>query len=186
MPCQPAVPVRSAGQPQSLATTGCANLPGRSPCCTGRPVTNRCLGRPCAALAAGLRVPAQPPASARHRRTSFHLQWCRSLSMRMTRHQAKLPSMPVQRSGPRLGTRLACVTDRDDISQWPGPVSTGCRGSQREDPELFFPIAHERPLRGTTDQRSERRLPMLHVRPTCLSFGLQARQDGVWGGTIRE
>jgi hypothetical protein len=145
MPCQPAVPVRSAGQPQSLATTGCANLPGGSPCCTGRPVTNRCLGRPCAALAAGLRVPAQPPASARHRRTSFHLQWWRSLSMRMTRHQAKLPSMPVQRSGPRLGTLLACVTDRDDITQWPGPASTGCRGSQREDPELFFPIAHERP-----------------------------------------
>jgi hypothetical protein len=138
------VPVRSAGQPQSLATTGCANLPGGSPCDTGHPVTNRCLGRPCAALAAGLRVPAQPPASARHRRTSFHLQWWRSLTMRMTRHQAKLPSMPVQRSGTRLetrlacGTRLACATDRDDISQWPGPASTGCRLSQREDPELFF------------------------------------------------
>ena len=35
----------------------------------------------------------RPVGVVNRRRTSFHLQWCRSRSMRMTRHQAKLSSM---------------------------------------------------------------------------------------------
>jgi hypothetical protein len=38
-----AVPVRSAGRAQLTATTGCGNLPGRSPCYPGRPATDPCL-----------------------------------------------------------------------------------------------------------------------------------------------
>jgi hypothetical protein len=44
---------------------------GRVTVLYGTPGHQSMPGLPCAALAAGLRVPAQPPASARHRRTSF-------------------------------------------------------------------------------------------------------------------
>jgi len=56
---------------------------------------------------------------------------------------------------------------------------------RREDPELFFPIA----VSGTGTHQVNaakavcQRCP---VRAACLSFGLQTRQDGIWGGTTYE
>ena len=54
-----------------------------------------------------------------------------------------------------------------------------------EDPELFFPIA-----------ASSAGLPQINaakavcrgcaVRAACLSYGLENRQDGIWGGTTLE
>jgi WhiB family transcriptional regulator, redox-sensing transcriptional regulator len=54
-----------------------------------------------------------------------------------------------------------------------------------EDPELFFPIA-----------ASSAGLPQINaaktvcrgcaVRAACLSYGLETRQDGIWGGTTLE
>ena len=56
---------------------------------------------------------------------------------------------------------------------------------QREDPELFFPItvsgagAHQVNEAKEVCQRCS-------VRAACLSFGLQTKQDGIWGGTTND
>lgn len=56
---------------------------------------------------------------------------------------------------------------------------------QREDPELFFPIAAGGPA--LEQIRTAKRVCLCcPVRPECLSFGLKTTQDGIWGGTTRE
>jgi len=56
---------------------------------------------------------------------------------------------------------------------------------QREDPELFFPISAKGPA---LDQISAAKAVCRRcaVRPACLSFGLETRQEGIWGGTTSE
>lgn len=56
---------------------------------------------------------------------------------------------------------------------------------QREDPELFFPISAKGPA---LDQVSAAKAVCRRcaVRPVCLSFGLETRQEGIWGGTTSE
>jgi WhiB family transcriptional regulator, redox-sensing transcriptional regulator len=56
---------------------------------------------------------------------------------------------------------------------------------QHEDPELFFPIAAVGPA---LDQVSAAKAVCRRcmVRPRCLIFGLETRQDGIWGGTTSE
>ena len=53
---------------------------------------------------------------------------------------------------------------------------------QREDPELFFPIAVTGPA---VEQISAAKRVCLRcpVRAACLSFGLKTTQEGIWGGT---
>lgn len=60
------------------------------------------------------------------------------------------------------------------------------RGACRsQDPELFFPIAAAGPaLRQTTAAKAV--CGSCTVRPTCLSYALDTRQDGIWGGTTTE
>jgi WhiB family transcriptional regulator, redox-sensing transcriptional regulator len=53
---------------------------------------------------------------------------------------------------------------------------------QREDPELFFPIAEKG---AALHQVKVAKAVCLGctVRATCLAYGLETRQDGIWGGT---
>jgi WhiB family transcriptional regulator, redox-sensing transcriptional regulator len=53
---------------------------------------------------------------------------------------------------------------------------------QREDPELFFPIAAIGPA---VDQVNAAKAVCLRcaVCAACLSYGLETRQEGIWGGT---
>jgi WhiB family redox-sensing transcriptional regulator len=66
------------------------------------------------------------------------------------------------------------------FSRW---VSQGaCRD---EDPELFFPVAAHGPAlaRASAAKAVCRRCA---VSAACLSFGLETRQEGIWGGTTGE
>jgi WhiB family redox-sensing transcriptional regulator len=56
---------------------------------------------------------------------------------------------------------------------------------QREDPDLFFPIAANgaAPYLATAAKAVCRTCA---VCAACLSFALQTSQDGVWGGTTTE
>jgi WhiB family redox-sensing transcriptional regulator len=66
------------------------------------------------------------------------------------------------------------------FSRW---VSQGaCRDA---DPEIFFPIAGQYP---TLAQVSSAKAVCRRcaVNAACLSFGLETRQEGIWGGTTRE
>jgi WhiB family transcriptional regulator, redox-sensing transcriptional regulator len=74
------------------------------------------------------------------------------------------------------------------VPQDPGARSLGrmARGAcQREDPELFFPIT---PGGASLRQVSAAKAVCrgCAVRAACLSFGLETRQDGIWGGTTSE
>jgi WhiB family redox-sensing transcriptional regulator len=53
---------------------------------------------------------------------------------------------------------------------------------QREDPELFFPIAT---TGAALHQVNVAKAVCLSctVRAQCLAYGLETRQDGIWGGT---
>jgi len=53
---------------------------------------------------------------------------------------------------------------------------------QRADPELFFPIAATGPALHQIDAAKAVCLDCA-VRAACLSYGLETRQDGIWGGT---
>jgi WhiB family redox-sensing transcriptional regulator len=53
---------------------------------------------------------------------------------------------------------------------------------QREDPELFFPISAAAHLVTAAKAVCQ----ACTVRAPCLSYALQTRQDGVWGGTTLE
>lgn len=67
-----------------------------------------------------------------------------------------------------------------------GAMGWMSRGAcQREDPELFFPIAADGPAlqQISAAKRVCLRCP---VRAACLSFGLTTPQDGIWGGTTPE
>ena len=57
-----------------------------------------------------------------------------------------------------------------------------CRG---EDPEIFFPVAEQGPALAQVSAAKAvcRRFA---VSTVCLSFRLQASQEGIWGGTTRE
>ncbi len=56
---------------------------------------------------------------------------------------------------------------------------------QREDPELFFPIAASGP--GLLAIKAAKAVCQgCAVRVPCLSYGVQTRQDGIWGGTTAE
>jgi WhiB family transcriptional regulator, redox-sensing transcriptional regulator len=66
------------------------------------------------------------------------------------------------------------------FSRW---VSLGaCRDA---DPEIFFPIAAQGPALAQVSSAKAvcRRCT---VNAACLSFGLETRQEGIWGGTTRE
>jgi WhiB family transcriptional regulator, redox-sensing transcriptional regulator len=66
------------------------------------------------------------------------------------------------------------------LSRW---MSKGaCRD---EDPEIFFPIDVQGPA---LDQASVAKAVCRRcaVTAACLSFGLETRQEGIWGGTTRE
>lgn len=67
-----------------------------------------------------------------------------------------------------------------------GSMDWMSRGAcQREDPELFFPIATNGPA---LEQINAAKKVCLRctVGAACLSFGLKTPQDGIWGGTTRE
>lgn len=53
---------------------------------------------------------------------------------------------------------------------------------QREDPELFFPIAAVGPALHQVNAAKAVCLRCA-VRAACLSYGLETRQEGIWGGT---
>jgi WhiB family redox-sensing transcriptional regulator len=53
---------------------------------------------------------------------------------------------------------------------------------QREDPELFFPIAAIGPALHQVNAAKAVCLRCA-VRTACLSYGLETRQEGIWGGT---
>jgi WhiB family redox-sensing transcriptional regulator len=53
---------------------------------------------------------------------------------------------------------------------------------QRADPELFFPIATTGPALHQVDA-AKAVCRGCAVRAACLSYGLETRQDGIWGGT---
>ena len=56
---------------------------------------------------------------------------------------------------------------------------------QHEDPELFFPIAAG--SAGLSQINAAKAVCRgCAVRAACLSYGLQTRQDGIWGGTTTE
>jgi WhiB family redox-sensing transcriptional regulator len=67
-----------------------------------------------------------------------------------------------------------------------GPFGWMSQGACRsEDPELFFPVTTARAtLRQINAAKAVCRA--CTVRATCLSFGLQTGQDGIWGGTTAE
>jgi WhiB family redox-sensing transcriptional regulator len=56
---------------------------------------------------------------------------------------------------------------------------------QQEDPELFFPIAAHGAGLPQVNAAKEVCQGCV-VRAACLSFGLQTRQDGIWGGATWE
>ena len=56
---------------------------------------------------------------------------------------------------------------------------------QREDPELFFPITVSGAGVHQVNEAKEV-CQRCSVRAACLSFGLQTKQDGIWGGTTYE
>ncbi|MGH3411190.1 MAG: WhiB family transcriptional regulator [Streptosporangiaceae bacterium] len=67
-----------------------------------------------------------------------------------------------------------------------GSLGWMSRGAcQGEDPELFFPIAangaavHQISAAKAVCRRCQ-------VRAACLSYGLNTRQDGIWGGTTAD
>lgn len=53
---------------------------------------------------------------------------------------------------------------------------------QRADPELFFPIAATGPALHQVETAKAVCLGCA-VRAPCLTYGLETRQDGIWGGT---
>jgi len=56
---------------------------------------------------------------------------------------------------------------------------------QREDPELFFPIAATGPaLQQISAAKAVCSRCSVHAR--CLSYAVETMQDGVWGGTTGE
>jgi WhiB family redox-sensing transcriptional regulator len=70
---------------------------------------------------------------------------------------------------------LSKITTRS--SDW---MSRGA--CQREDPELFFPIAAIGPALHQVNAAKAVCLRCA-VRAACLSYGLETRQEGIWGGT---
>jgi WhiB family redox-sensing transcriptional regulator len=56
---------------------------------------------------------------------------------------------------------------------------------QREDPELFFPIAANGAARNQVDA-AKAVCRACAVCAACLAFGLKTGQDGIWGGTTSE
>jgi len=57
------------------------------------------------------------------------------------------------------------------------------RGACRQvDPELFFPPAAEGPAKPQVEA-AKAVCAACAVRPNCLSYALEARPDGIWGGT---
>jgi WhiB family transcriptional regulator, redox-sensing transcriptional regulator len=70
----------------------------------------------------------------------------------------------------------------DDVS---GSMDWMSRGAcQREDPELFFPIASEGPALEQIDA-AKKICVCCAVRRECLTFGLTTTPDGIWGGTTK-
>ena len=66
-----------------------------------------------------------------------------------------------------------------------GSMTWMSRGAcQREDPELFFPIAANGPAPEKIKE-AKRVCRCCAVSAACLSFGLNTPQDGIWGGTTR-
>jgi WhiB family redox-sensing transcriptional regulator len=64
-----------------------------------------------------------------------------------------------------------------------GWMSQGaCQGV---DPELFFPVAPTGPALREIDA-AKAVCRSCTVRAPCLSYGLETRQDGIWGGTTME
>ena len=83
----------------------------------------------------------------------------------------------------RAGLPEACRA----AGRWPhGSLGWMSRGAcQREDPELFFPIAATGPaLQQISAAKAVCRRCSVHAR--CLSYALETMQDGVWGGTTGE
>jgi WhiB family redox-sensing transcriptional regulator len=56
---------------------------------------------------------------------------------------------------------------------------------QGEDPELFFPVAAQGPALHEIDA-AKAVCGQCAVRLLCLSYALQTRQAGIWGGTTWE
>jgi WhiB family transcriptional regulator, redox-sensing transcriptional regulator len=80
---------------------------------------------------------------------------------------------------PRLGRETMMKTDAG-FSRW---VSQGaCRDA---DPEIFFPNAAQGPALAQVSSAKAvcRRCA---VNTACLSFSLETRQEGIWGGTTGE
>jgi WhiB family redox-sensing transcriptional regulator len=93
----------------------------------------------------------------------------------------RIPAKPGPRA--RVASRRGAVAPdwaRSDPLSW---MSQGA--CQREDPELFFPIAATGPALQQVNSAKAvcGRCP---VRASCLSYALETGQDGVWGGTTRE
>ena len=53
------------------------------------------------------------------------------------------------------------------------------------DPELFFPSAAKGPAERQV-QAAKAVCAACAVRPNCLSYALEARPEGIWGGTTAE
>jgi WhiB family redox-sensing transcriptional regulator len=64
------------------------------------------------------------------------------------------------------------------------PAGWMSRGAcRRADPELFFPISK----RGAHLVAAAKAFcQACSVRPSCLAFAMENRQDGIWGGTTLE
>jgi WhiB family transcriptional regulator, redox-sensing transcriptional regulator len=56
---------------------------------------------------------------------------------------------------------------------------------QQEDPEIFFPIAAQGPALAEISA-AKAVCGRCAVRATCLSYGMETRQTGIWGGTTWE
>jgi WhiB family transcriptional regulator, redox-sensing transcriptional regulator len=73
----------------------------------------------------------------------------------------------------------------------PSDTATGSAGwmsrgaCQREDPELFFPIASNGAVAHLVGA-AKAVCSACAVRAACLSFALETRQDGIWGGATTE
>lgn len=57
---------------------------------------------------------------------------------------------------------------------------------QDEDPELFFPIAATGPAGRHQISAQKRVCQRCTVRASCLTYALETRQSGIWGGTTLE
>ena len=83
-------------------------------------------------------------------------------------------------AAPALTIQGPAMLPSDAISRSSDWMSRGA--CQREDPELFFPIATKG---AALHQVSAAKAICLGctVRAACLAYGLATGQDGIWGGT---